>query len=155
MRLRRRVVLFFATGGGIGYLPVAPGTFGSLFGLLPCWGLALLKTSHAALITLFFIVLASWAAHAAERYLDKKDPRNIVVDEIAGMMVTLLGLPFNPITAVFGFAVFRVLDVLKPFPIRYVERKLSGGIGVVLDDVAAGIFGNLILRLVLWATVAL
>jgi phosphatidylglycerophosphatase A len=154
MTLRRHAVLLVATGGGIGYLPVAPGTFGSLFGLLPCWGLSFLKTPLAAGIVLAFIGLACGAAHAAEKYLQRKDPRHIVVDEIAGMMVTLLGLPFNPMTAVFGFIVFRVLDVLKPFPIRYAERKLPGGIGVVLDDVAAGIIGNLILRLVFWAAVA-
>jgi phosphatidylglycerophosphatase A len=155
MQLRRPIVLFCATGGGIGYLPKAPGTFGSLVGLLPCWALSHLDTVSAAAVALLFIGAACWAAHAAEAYLEKKDSRHIVIDEIAGMMITLLGLPFNAMTAAFGFLIFRFLDILKPFPIRLAEQKLPGGIGVVFDDVGAGILGNLMLRLALWVTVAL
>jgi phosphatidylglycerophosphatase A len=81
--------------------------------------------------------------------LKKKDPGCIVIDEIAGIMVTFIGLPFNITTAVPGFLIFRLFDILKPFPIRYIERKLSGGAGVVLDDVAAGIYSNLSLRVVI------
>jgi phosphatidylglycerophosphatase A len=98
------------------------------------------------LCTLFFIFFAVYIADVAEKILKQNDPGRIVIDEIAGMMVTLTGLPFNPTTIVFGFILFRILDILKPFPIRYLDKRISGGLGVVADDVAAGIIANLLLR---------
>jgi len=91
-------------------------------------------------------------ADAAEKLLNEKDPGSIVIDEIAGMMVTLAGLPFNGVTVVSGFIIFRILDITKPFPIRAIERRLNGGTGVVLDDLAAGVMGNILLRLILSLT---
>ena len=75
-----------------------------------------------------------------------EDPGCIVIDEIVGIMVTFIGLPFNMVNLVLGFVFFRVIDILKPYPIRSMEKKLSGGAGIVLDDVAAGIYSNLLLR---------
>jgi len=72
-----------------------------------------------------------------------------VIDEIAGMAVTLVGLPFNLTTVLIGFIIFRILDISKPFPIRALDQRLSGGVGIVIDDVVAGIFANLLLRLIL------
>ena len=92
-------------------------------------------------------------AHDAEKILKKNDPGCIIIDEIAGFMVALFGLPFNAIYASAGFAIFRLLDILKPFPIRLIEKKLSGGTAIVMDDVVAGIFSNLVLR-VLFFTVS-
>ena len=94
----------------------------------------------------FFIFFAVYIADAAEKILKQKDPSCIVIDEIAGMMVTLIGLPFNPFTVVIGFIIFRILDILKPFPIRNLDERIPGGLGVVADDVAAGIIANLLLR---------
>ena len=147
--LRRTAVMFLATGCFVGRIPVAPGTFGSLLALLPCFFLAGLPLAAASGIILAFIGLAVAVAHAAEKMLKAQDPGCIVIDEVAGMMVTLAGLPFNAVTAAAGFIVFRILDILKPFPIRSAERHFSGGFGVVLDDVVAGIVGNLILR-IMW-----
>ena len=90
-------------------------------------------------------------AHDAEKILKKNDPGRIVIDEIAGLMVALFGLPFNAVYALAGFAIFRFFDILKPFPIRLIERKLSGGTAIVMDDVAAGICTNLVLRVLLFA----
>ena len=91
-------------------------------------------------------------AHVAENVLKKRDPGCIVIDEVAGQVVTLIGLPVNWISLAAGFVVFRGFDILKPFPIRTVERNISGGAGVVLDDVAAGILNNIVLRIVFHLT---
>ena len=141
--------MFLATGFYIGNIPFAPGTFGSLIGLPLCFVLAGISLAPAVLCTLFFIFFAVYIADAAEKLLKRNDPGCIVIDEIAGMMVTLIGLPFNPITVVIGFIIFRILDILKPFPIRNLDKRIPGGLGVVADDVAAGIIANLLLRIII------
>ena len=83
---------------------------------------------------------------SAETILDRPDPGCIVIDEIAGFMVALLGIPFSPHWIVTGFFIFRIMDILKPPPIRYLDKNIPGGTGVVVDDLAAGIYSNLILR---------
>ena len=91
-------------------------------------------------------------ATAAGKILKKEDPAEIVIDEMAGLIVTFVGIPFTPKTAIAGFIIFRTFDILKPFPIRRLEKKVKGGTGVVLDDVLAGIYGNIILRLAIYVT---
>ena len=152
MDFKDKAARFTATGGYVGYIPLAPGTAGSLLGLPICFFLSLVELPYAVLLTVLMILFAVWAAHETEKALESKDPGCIVIDEIAGMAVTLLGLPFTVKTAVLGFVVFRFLDILKPQPIRYLDTRISGGKGVVLDDVAAGIMGNLALRLVFFIT---
>ena len=137
-----------ATGFFIGTVPFAPGTFGTLIGLPVCFLLSRLHFLQSVICILVFIPFAIWIASAAEKILKQKDPGQIVIDEIAGLMVTFAGLPFNLKTALAGFIIFRVFDILKPFPIRTLEKKVGGGSGVVLDDVLAGVYGNLILRVV-------
>ena len=148
MNFKEKVVLFIATGCFIGKIPFAPGTFGSLAGILLCFILS--KTSELAAISciVVFIIFSIWIANDAEKILNKKDPGSIVIDEIAGMAVTLIGLPFNVFYVATGFIVFRILDISKPFPIRYIEKRIPGGAGIVLDDVAAGIIANVILRMI-------
>jgi phosphatidylglycerophosphatase A len=152
MKFRERAVLFVATGFFIGTVPFAPGTFGTLIGLPVCFLLSRLNFLQSVICILVFIPFAIWIASAAEKILRQKDPGQIVIDEIAGLMVTLAGLPFNLTTVLAGFIIFRVLDILKPFPIRTLEKRVGGGSGVVLDDVLAGVYGNLILRLVIFIT---
>jgi phosphatidylglycerophosphatase A len=152
MKFRERAVLFLATGFFIGTVPFAPGTFGSLIGLPVCFLLSRLNFLQYAVGLLVFIFFAIAIASAAEKILKRKDPGQIVIDEIAGLMVTLAGLPFNLKTALAGFIIFRVFDILKPFPIRMLERRVGGGSGVVLDDVLAGVYGNLIIRLGIYIT---
>jgi phosphatidylglycerophosphatase A len=146
MKLREDAVMFLATGFYIGNIPFAPGTFGSLIGLPLSFALAGISLTAAMLCILFFIIFAVCIADAAEKILKQNDPGCIVIDEIAGMMVTLIGLPVSPITLVSGFIIFRILDILKPFPIRNIDKRIPGGLGVVADDVAAGIIANLLLR---------
>jgi len=152
MKFRERAVLFVATGFFIGTVPFAHGTFGSLIGLPVCFLLSRLNLLQSVISILVFILFAIGIASAAEKILKQKDPGQIVIDEIAGLMVTFAGLSFNFKTALAGFIIFRVFDILKPFPIRILERRVGGGTGVVLDDVLAGVYGNLILRLVIYVS---
>lgn len=151
MNFKQKSVMFLATGCYIGNLPIAPGTFGSVLGLFLCYFLSKIGLLLALFLTIAFILCAMWIAHEAEKVLQTKDPGCIVIDEIAGMILTLIGLPFNMMTIILGFAMFRGLDIWKPYPIRFLEKKLPGGVGVVMDDVAAGILSNLILRILLIA----
>ena len=146
MNFKQKSVMFIATGCYIGNISFAPGTFGSVLGLPICFFLSKTDLSMAVFLTLIVILCAIWIANEAEKILKKEDPGCIVIDEIAGIILTLFGLPFNIISVTAGFLVFRTLDIWKPYPIRFLENKFSGGIGIVLDDVAAGILSNLILR---------
>ncbi len=146
------ISLCIATGIGVGYSPLAPGTCGTLLAVpifIALWR-AHSPFYEAALIALFF--LSIWAAGRAERIFDKKDDRRIVIDEVVGFLITMLWLPVTPLILVTGFCLFRFFDILKPFPIRQIERRVTGGLGVTLDDVLAGIFSNILLH-VLYAIV--
>ena len=141
--------MFLATGCYIGNIPFAPGTFGSVLGLPLCFYLSKIDFSIAVLLTLILILCVIWIANEAEKILGTEDPGCIVIDEIAGIILTLFGLPFNITSVAAGFLIFRVLDIWKPHPIRLLENKFTGGIGIVLDDVVAGILSNLILRVLI------
>jgi phosphatidylglycerophosphatase A len=143
------VALFLATGCKTGYSPIVPGTAGSLVALLPCSVLSLLPLNISVIVLMAFIVLAVWAAEISESMIGQKDPGCIVIDEIAGMMITLIGVHFTWQSVTAGFIIFRILDILKPFPIRYLERTIPGGAGVVMDDVAAGIAAHIVLQILL------
>ena len=149
MIFKDRAVVFLATGFYVGRIPFAPGTFGSLIGLVFAFALASFNLGLALFCVLTFIFFSVWIAHEAERILKQKDPGCIVIDEIIGMAVTLLGMPFNLKTVLLGFVFFRFFDILKPPPIRTVEKRLAGGVGVVADDVIAGILANFIVRIIL------
>ena len=150
MKFRERAVLFLATGFFVGTVPFAPGTFGAIIGLPVCFLISKLNFLLAVVYTLVFILFAIWVAAAAGKILKKEDPAEIVIDEIAGLMVTLVGIPFTAGAAIAGFVIFRAFDILKPFPIRTLEEKVPGGPGIVLDDVMAGIYANIILRLAIY-----
>jgi phosphatidylglycerophosphatase A len=147
MRFRERAILFVATGFFVGRVPVAPGTLGSLIGLPACYLLSRLNFLQSLICILVFIWFAIGISSAAEKIIKRKDPGQIVIDEIAGLMVALAGLPFNLKTVMIGFIIFRVFDILKPFPIRIIDKRVGGGSGIVLDDVVAGVYGNLVVRL--------
>ncbi len=150
MKFGQQTVLFFSTGFYSGYIPFAPGTFGTLTALPFCYLLSLCSSGGGAVIIIAVILLAIWLADSSEKLINKKDPGCIVIDEIAGMLVTLAGLPFNFFTVAVGFVLFRLLDIFKPFPIRYLERKIPGGAGIVVDDLVAGIIANITLRIIVY-----
>ncbi len=149
MKFIEKSVYFFATGCYTGRIPFAPGTFGTLFGLIPCFFFSKIILPAAILLSVIFIFISIFIAGSAEKILKQKDPGCIVIDEVAGIIVTFLGIQFNFLSVVAGFVIFRILDIWKPFPIGSVEKKLSGGTGIVLDDVVAGIIGNFCLRIFL------
>ena len=141
----RIFVLALATGAGSGYAPVAPGTFGSLVGVA-LWALwrALGGVSQGgyALGCALLAAVGVWAAGRAEVIFGRHDDGRITIDEVAGMLLSLAWLPARPEVAGLGFVLFRVFDIWKPFPARRAER-LPGGLGVVADDLVAGVYANL------------
>jgi phosphatidylglycerophosphatase A len=141
----KRVAMLVATAGGAGYSPIAPGTVGSLVGVVIyfltrgwplVWQAALLGAISAAGI---------WAASVAARQLDREDPSQVVIDEVAGQLVTLFACGASWLGVLLGFLVFRVLDIIKPWPADRLER-LHGGLGIVADDLMAGVYGAVILQ---------
>lgn len=142
----QRLGVFIATCGYLGYVPVAPGTFGSAAGLLVWYLLRRAGTPGAELaaIALLFAV-GVWSGTVTERHFGAADPGPIVLDEVVGMLITLVFLPVNTAGAIVGFLVFRVLDVIKPWPSGRFEA-LPGGLGVMADDGMAGLYGNLVMR---------
>jgi phosphatidylglycerophosphatase A len=150
MSFRDKTVVWVATGFYTGNIPWAPGTFGTLPGLFLCFYLARLPISASILLILALIGLAFWVAGEAEKILGQKDPGCIVIDEMAGMAVALVAIPFTLQTAIAGFLLFRFFDICKPPPIRAIDKRVRGGVGIVMDDVVAGVFANLILRAGIW-----
>ena len=118
MRLSDRAVLFISSGGFVGKIPFAPGTFGSLLGLPVCFCLSIVTVKAAILFTALFVAFSIWIADRAEKLLNSKDPGSIVIDEVAGLMVALLGIPFGVLNVAAGFLMFRAMDILKPYPAR-------------------------------------
>jgi phosphatidylglycerophosphatase A len=137
-----------ATVGGSGHAPIAPGTAGSAVGLALFWPLASLPSAAQVAACIVVFVLGAFASARVARGTGTKDPGLVVVDEVVGMWVTLVGLPFVPFTAVVGFVLFRTMDVIKPWPARALE-SLPGGWGIMADDVAAGAYAHMLLRVVL------
>ncbi len=144
------LAVLVATFGYIGYVPFAPGTAGSLGGLA-LYFFARNFYGGEIELPLLFVVIASgiWAASFTERYLKKKDPGLVVIDEVAGMLLTLLWVEASLGLALIGFLAFRFFDIVKPFPARYCER-FHGGWGIMLDDLVAGIYAALSIRIILW-----
>jgi phosphatidylglycerophosphatase A len=141
----RRLGVFIATCAHVGYAPVAPGTFGSAVGLVVYY-LVRRQASTAVELSAIAVILVVglWSATEAEHHFGGIDPGPVVIDEVIGMLITLALHPVNVAGAIVGFFIFRVLDVVKPWPARRFEL-LPGGFGVVLDDVMAGVYGNLLM----------
>jgi phosphatidylglycerophosphatase A len=151
---KRGLAWWVATVVGIGLIPFAPGTAGSAVGLAAAWGLERWAGGWGVTAALIIcipagIAAAGWVAAG----LKQVDPSVIVIDEVCGMLMALAALPLTTLTASAGFLLFRGFDILKPFPICWVERRLPGGWGIMADDLLAGLAANGCLRLLLvWWT---
>ena len=150
-----RLAVFLATAGYTGYFPIAPGTVGSAVGLVvyaglrrlqPATGLAFSTIEVLAIIAVFAVGV--WAATLSERHFGGTDPGPIVLDEVLGMLMTLAFIPVGLGAAIAGFFLFRIFDIIKPFPARRLE-SLHGGLGVMADDAMAAVYANLSLRLLI------
>ncbi len=145
----RGIIVFFATGAGSGYSPFAPGTAGSIVGLVvtylvcaPAWSRApaLFVAGFAAVFA-----VSCWVAGRAEIIFAEHDSSKIVLDEVLGMIATMYLHPMSWEYLLAGFLLFRLLDIIKPFPAALIDRSLEGGPGVMLDDLFAGIYANILL----------
>ncbi len=143
-------ILFLGSGTYLGYIPLASGTFGTLWGLPIYYWLSALSVWNQVFIVFGSICLAIFIAGAAEKILGVKDPSPVVIDEIAGYMTAMIGLSFSWTVAILGFFIFRIMDIFKPYPIRNIDQNLPGGWGIVLDDVLAGVYTQIILRIVVY-----
>ena len=146
-----RLAVFIATFVYTGLFPFAPGTVGSLGGLV-VYGLIARLGAGVALEGFAIVVLYGvgvWAAAAAERHFGGVDPGPVVIDEVVGMLITLFLVPVSVTGAIIGLLLFRVFDIVKPFPAGKLE-ELHGGFGVMSDDAMAGIYANLVLRVLWW-----
>lgn len=142
-----------ATVAGLGRFPIAPGTVGSAVGVAAHLAIADSGPVAQVIVLLVIVMAGTWAAGVTARHVGAKDPGIVVVDEVAGQMLTLLWLGSSLGLVLTGFLLFRALDVTKPWPARRLER-LPGGYGIMADDLLVGVYGNVLLRgmMVLWPT---
>ena len=127
---------------------MAPGTLGTLVAIPIYYFLSEIPSPLYEITLVGFFFLSVWISQNAEIFFGKKDDQRIVIDEVIGFLITMLWVPKTIRFIIIGFFLFRFFDILKPFPIRRLEKGFKGGFGVVLDDVVAGIYANIILRLI-------
>lgn len=149
-RFKKTGVILVATGGLSGYFPFAPGTMGSLVGAVPLWFLQP-SVFFQVLLILGVGALGVWSSHEAGKIFRVADAQYIVIDEIVGLWITMFAISVTLYNLVLGFLLFRFFDVFKLPPAHYFDRSWKNGWGVMLDDVTAGIYGNIILHLMLRA----
>ncbi len=141
-----------ATCGGVGYAPVAPGTFGTAVAVPIAWTVSALPQWGYLALCAGVTLLAIWAAGRADRVFGEHDASRIVVDEVAGFLVTMAPVSrADWVLLAAGFVLFRAADIAKPPPARWIDRRMKGGAGVVLDDVVAGLWAAAALALLDWS----
>jgi len=142
--------MLIATGCYSGYLPKAPGTWGSLVGLLLFFLIHTLSLPVYIAVVAGIFIVGSFAAGEAEKILDNRDPGAVVIDEIVGMLVTMIAVPATALNMALGFILFRIFDIVKPYPVNLFDKRFHGGLGIMLDDVVAGIYSLLIMQILLF-----
>lgn len=145
-----QVIMALATGMYVGKVPFAPGTFGSLAALLPWLLIRNVSLPFYLAILLILFIIGFFVSGSAEKIIDSPDAGCIVIDEILGMFITLAAAPNHPGAWILGFFLFRVFDILKPFPVSWFDQNIHGGIGIMMDDVMAGIYALASLQLIWW-----
>ncbi|TFG36438.1 MAG: phosphatidylglycerophosphatase A [Desulfobacterales bacterium] len=142
-----KLIMAIASGCYTGYLPKAPGTWGTLVAFpLHFLLIRLSQTGYYASLGIIFVV-AVLTAGSAEKILDRGDPGVVVIDEIIGMLIGLIGAPMKTVPLIIAFFLFRFFDIVKPFPAGWADAYLHGGLGIVLDDVIAGIYTLLVMQI--------
>lgn len=146
--MKKHSVTLISTVGYVGRIPWAPGTFGSVIGLILAFALSYFSLITYFAVTLVLLVLGVWAAGQYEAITGRHDPKEVVIDEVVGYLVCVFMVPPTWADLLIGFLVFRFLDILKPWPISWIDRKVPGGMGTVADDLAAGLIGLLFMHFV-------
>ena len=146
------IIMALATGFYVGMIPGAPGTWGSLAAILPWLFLKDLSLPSYLAVLVFVFVLGFFVSGSAEKILDRPDAGPIVIDEFLGMFITLTLAPPHPGAWILGFILFRIFDIFKPFPVSWFDRQIHGGIGIMMDDVVAGLYAFCSLQL-LWLVI--
>ena len=144
-----KIAIFIAQGAYSGLAPIAPGTAGTVVGVLLFLALRSAASTWYALATIAVIGIGTWAAGEADRILGSKDDQSIVIDEIVGFLVVLFLVPFSWWSVAAGFVLFRFFDILKPWPIKKLQ-DIPGGPGVMLDDIGAAVYANIVLQAVMY-----
>ncbi|MBW1730757.1 MAG: phosphatidylglycerophosphatase A [Deltaproteobacteria bacterium] len=139
-QLGEKVALTLSSWFFCGLLPGVPGTFGTLGAILPAILIHILPLSPRGVVVAAIIGIAVATSSKTSELLNKNDPPEVVIDEVAGYLLATFALPLSTGILALSFVVFRVFDILKPFPIRQVERRVRGGLGIVLDDLLAGLY---------------
>ena len=150
----KHFISLLATGFGVGYSPIAPGTLGTLVSILIYYFLSEIPPPLYEITLIGFFFLSVWVSENAERLFGKKDDPRIVIDEVMGFLITMLWVPKTIRFIIIGFFLFRFFDILKPFPIRRLEKGFKGGFGVVLDDMMAGLYANIVLQIISYFTLS-
>lgn len=148
-----QLIMALATGLYVGKIKKAPGTWGSLAAFVPWFFIKDLPLSSYLIVLVAVFVLGFFVSGSAEKILDSPDAGCIVIDEILGMFITLMAAPAHPAAWVLGFLLFRIFDIFKPFPVSWFDKRIHGGIGIMMDDVIAGIYALISLQL-LWLIIA-
>lgn len=145
-----KIALILSIWFGLGLLPGIPGTLGTA-GAIPIYLLGnFLGPEYQLFFLLIIIIGAIWASNRSQLILGRLDPKEIVIDEVAGFLLTIIFIPFTWLTLIAGFFLFRFFDILKPPPIKKIEIKARGGFGIVLDDLLAGVYAHISLRFLLY-----
>jgi len=146
----RKLVLFLSSNGGLGYAPVASGTFGTLAGIPAFYYLSHFSWPLQLLTLTAILFLSFWVSDVAGKFYGEADDGRIVIDELIGYLITTAFLPFTWPVAILGFLWFRLFDIIKPPPANWFDREMKNGVGVTLDDVMAGICAAIVLLICLW-----
>lgn len=152
-QLGKKSIQFFATGFGSGLIPIAPGTMGTLMAIPFYLGLKNLSLPFYALFLLVSFGIGVWLCSRASKFLcaqhhvNLPDHPSIVWDEMVGFWLTMFAIPFSTLNILIGFLAFRLFDIQKPWPIGWVDKKMTSGLGIMLDDVLAAVYANIVLHI--------
>jgi phosphatidylglycerophosphatase A len=143
----KKLILALASGLGLGYSPIAPGTAGTLLGIVIFLGMGRIHALAYLIILFALFFFSCWLSARSEDILQKQDPQIVVIDEVVGFLVTMFTFPLNWHYILAGFLLFRFFDIVKIYPASYFDREGPPGYGVVLDDVISGIYANICLQI--------
>lgn len=152
MKVNRKGLIAFTTGLYTGYAPIAPGTWGSALAAALLWASGGIPVWFHLFLIAGLLVAGAWASQRIASEFGEQDSSKIVIDEIVGILITMIGIPFTGYWVTVGFLVFRFFDITKPPPAKLLDTKLKNGWGVMLDDAVAGIYGNILLHLMVRAS---